>query len=490
MTWHAPSGHGTSVDGQQVDVAIVGAGIAGLTLGSLLRTGGLSVAVLEQAPRAGGTIQTSAVDGFLLERGANSTLATPELLNLTASLGLADELLPASPAAKKRYLVTDRNAQQQLVLAAAPTSISAAIRSPLLSAPAKLRVFREPFVRRGSGSDETVAEFFSRRFGPEVSERIVAAVLSGIWAGDIGRLSARCAVRKAWEAEQEFGSVLLGLMRRKKTAPQQAGGLRGSISLRRGMESLPVRIAEQFRAEELQLGTTVEAIVPGDDGRIDLRLIRQSGAADRPADLIRARQVVITGSASQSAELLRHVAPALARTIENIPYAPVGLLYITAPLSAIEHPLDGFGLLVPPCFGTALRGALFSSTLFPGRAPEGQALITCFTGGATCPQASDARDPLIQTRIVKELSPLLGFRNPPAILGAHSWPRAIPNFPLGHHTLQLAIDDLHQSDSRVAVLANWDRGISVADRVSEATKMSELLLQRLASGPASQRAVS
>lgn len=451
--------------GREVDVVIVGAGVAGLTLAFLLRRAELSVAVLEESGRIGGSIETVNAHGCLLEHGANSTLATPALLELIAELRLTEMTLPASQVAKNRYLVTDR-ASSSLSLVAAPRSLRAAIGSPLISSRAKLRALCEPFIRKSPSSDETVASLFRRRFGPEVSDRIVAAVLSGVWAGDTERLSARCAVRRAWEAEQASGSIMLGLMKQRRANPPAApAALKGSISFRGGMSTLPRALAAAIGADSILLNHRVEEFVEAESGHLDVRVLQ---AGETEYDIVRSSHVVVTTPAKSAAHLLRFAAPALARTIETLPYAPVGLLYLKIPREAVKHPLDGFGFLVPPMFHTALRGALFSSSLFPDRAPEDAALITCFVGGAPCPEASDVSQSAIQARVLDEITPLLGFRRPPEIVGAHAWQRAIPNYPLGHHTLQRAVDDLHEADCGVSILANWDRGISVADRISEA----------------------
>src|ERR1700722_7435548 len=140
-------------------VAIIGAGITGLTAAFYLKRKGVPVTVYEAGPRAGGVIQSVRRDGFLAESGPNTILETsPEISQLIRDLNLESRRLYTSPEAEARYVVRDRQ------VIAMPSSQLGIFTSKLLSAKAKFALLREPFLPpRRDGREETVAEFVTRR---------------------------------------------------------------------------------------------------------------------------------------------------------------------------------------------------------------------------------------------------------------------------------------------------------------------------------------
>ncbi|MDY0050166.1 MAG: protoporphyrinogen oxidase, partial [Halothiobacillaceae bacterium] len=144
----------------QTPVLVIGAGISGLATAYFLHRKGVPVRVLEAAPGVGGCVSTLRQDGWLIERGPNSTLDnTPALGELIRALGLEGAVLEANPLAKRRYVVRKG---KTLALPGSPLDF---LRTPLFSAMDKLRLLKEPFVGR-SEEDETLAAFVRRRLGP------------------------------------------------------------------------------------------------------------------------------------------------------------------------------------------------------------------------------------------------------------------------------------------------------------------------------------
>src|ERR1700723_1338933 len=167
-------------------VAVIGAGITGLTAAFYLKRQGIPVVVYEGASRAGGVIQSVRRDGFLAQYGPNTLLETsPKIGQLIRDVGLASRRLDTDPKAEARYVVRGRRP------VAMPASQLGIFTSPLLSAKAKLALVREPFVRpRRDGVEESIAEFVTRRLSREFLERMVDALVAGIYAGDPYKLSA------------------------------------------------------------------------------------------------------------------------------------------------------------------------------------------------------------------------------------------------------------------------------------------------------------
>ena len=439
------------------DTLIVGAGVSGLSCAWFLRQRGQRVRVLEAGPQAGGCLASSHDDGFLIEGGPNSTLMRNGALGeLVRDLGLDAELLEANAAAKRRYVV--KNGQ----LVALPGSPPAFLASPLFSTGAKLRLLLEPFHRRAA-AEESIAQFVRRRLGPEFLDWAIDPFVSGVYAGDPERLSVRAAVAKIYALERDHGSLILGALARLRRAravgPMPVGRL---ISFRSGMQALARTLTERLGAA-LQCGAEVMAIERRGEGW----LVRTATAEHRAARL------VLSVPAYRAATLLEPLDAALAAELAAIHYPPVASVALGFAREQITHPLDGFGMLIPSRERRITLGALFSSTLFPGRAPDGQVLLTAFIGGARRPAVAALEEAAIAQQVLADLSPLLGIRGAPAFQRVRRWPRAIPQYELGH------LERLARIDSRLAKLpglqlrANWRDGISVADCVAQAQLLAE-----------------
>src|SRR5678815_5678704 len=124
-------------------VAIIGAGITGLTAAFYLRRKGIPVTVYETSGRVGGVIQSMRHDGYLAEFGPNTILdASPKISALIRDAGLESRRLDTDPRAEARYVVRYR---QPMRMPASPWTF---FTTRLFTTPAKLAVLREPFVPR------------------------------------------------------------------------------------------------------------------------------------------------------------------------------------------------------------------------------------------------------------------------------------------------------------------------------------------------------
>ena len=198
-------------------VAIIGAGLTGLTAAFSLKRNGIPATVYEVSGRAGGVIQSVRRDGFLAESGPNTLLETaPEISQLIRDLNLEARRQPTSPDAEARFVV--RNKQP----VAMPSSQLGIFTSKLLSIGTKLALLREPFIPpRRDGPEESVADFVSRRLNREFLDRLVDALVAGIYAGDPHKLSVQHALPRLAQLETKYGSLIKGQFRsareRKKT---------------------------------------------------------------------------------------------------------------------------------------------------------------------------------------------------------------------------------------------------------------------------------
>jgi len=432
----------------EVEVAVVGAGAAGLAAALELRARGADVALLEAGDAPGGVMRSERAQGFLFERGPNAFQVKPAALAFLRRHGLEGALVPAAPEARLRSLLRDGR------LVPVPTGIAAALTTPLLSPRGKLRALAEPFVRRGDPTGESVAGFVSRRLGEETLERLVAPFLVGVYAGDETRLGAEAVFPPLVAFERARGSIVRGALAAALVRARPRG-LRGSWSTAEGLGGLARALAVGL-GERLVLRTRVAALARDGAG---FRLELERGA-------LRARALVLALPAYGAAELLRPLDADLADGLASIEYAPLVSMPVAADPAAAREPIRGFGFLVPRSEGLELLGALFMSRVFPGRAPAGRELVHCMIGGARWPGAVDAPDDLLLARVTRGLEAALGLQEAPAPVAIIRWPRAVPQPGPEHPRLVARLRDLASRTGPLQLAGSYLSGVSVADTLA------------------------
>lgn len=441
----------------RLDAVVVGAGISGLAAAFTLARNGAKVAVLEAAGRVGGVVETRREGGFRFELGPNTVLdGDPAVGRILAESGLATERIIASPEAKRRYI------WQGGRLVPLPAGPGGFLTTRLFPLGAKLRLLREPWIGRPpAGAEESIARFVRRRLGQAFLDRAVGPFVSGVWAGDPERLSVRWAIPKIAALESEHGSLIRGaLARRKGAAPR--GGM---ISFPEGLEELPRRLAREVG--DVRTGVACTRVARAGDG---FRVETAAGA-------LASRRVVLAVPADAAARLLAEATNGRSLALADVPYAAVAVVGLGFRRADVAHPLDGFGFLAPRQEGLRLLGCLFTSSLFPGRAPEGHVALAAFLGGRTDPEAVAKTDDRILAIVGHELRRALGVRDEPVAAVVRRWPRAIPQYELGHGRFVELVQGIEAELPGLAIAGNFTGGVSVPDCLARGIAAGERLLR-------------
>lgn len=425
--------------------------------------------VFERSPRAGGVITTERTDGWLIEAGPNSLLSgEPALERLIEELGLQAGRIPANPAAAKRFIL--RRGQ----LHPAPLSPPALLASSLFSPLGKLAMLRDLVARpRLRTSDISLADFVRAHFGREFVDYALNPFVTGVYAGNPARLSARYAFPKLWEMEQKSGSLLRAQMAAAK-ARRAAGAAAPTIfSFRCGLGTLIESLANALPPGAITLSADLEAIVPASS----------SSASDRKWSIV---WHDAAGTHTQSFDSLVLALPAHAlaslrigslgerplAALQTMEHPPVASLFLGYRREQVAHPLDGFGLLVPAIEKRKLLGALFSSTLFPERAPAGHVALTVLVGGTRHPELAALSMADLVSAVQPELSELLGVSGDPQFVRHNAWPRAIPQYNLGHEQFLAAIAATEKAHPALFIGGPARDGISVPACISSGERLA------------------
>lgn len=466
-----------------VDVVVVGSGVSGSCLAfHLARNHGVeNVLMCERNPEVGGNcVSKSDDEGFVWEEGPNSFQPTPGVVQTVHELGLNDELVLAN-GALPRFVFWEG------VLHALPTNLPGDLFTfNLLSWPGRLRAafgavgLIDP--APAAPYEESVREFVTRHLGAEAFERIIDPFVSGVYAGDPDELAMRAALKKIHRLEGlgDFGPGLVsGAVNRFKeiAAEKQAnppnpawrtykGGELGSF--RKGLQTLPRAIGDFLGEDRVRTGWSVEKVAKDGDHYVC------TFNTPEGAQAVKAKSVVLTSPTRVTCKVAADLVPAAAQ-LEEVYSPPVASVTMAYPKSSFkvvpggseQEPLRGFGHLLPRKMNIRSLGTIWSSSLFPGRAPEGYELLLTYIGGARDKGIVDLTEDELYAQVDADNHQILLKPDAPPgkPIGCRVWQQAIPQYRRGHLDI---LEALAEDEAKVPGLflgGNYRTGVAFGDCV-------------------------
>jgi len=448
-------------------IAILGGGITGLSAAYRLSQEGHVVRVFEKESSIGGSIKTEIAQGWLIEKGPNSLQETPELKALIEELGLNSERIEASTTAKKRFLV------KRSKLEAVPMGPGSFFKTSLFSASAKFRIFKELlFKKKNRTGDVSLATFVRDHFGSEILDQAVQPLISGIYAGDPELLSVTHAFPKLLEFEKETGSLIRGMIRsgKKKEGKKTVAKL---ISFKSGLYTLPHTLAAKLPSGSIEVEASVIRI--SRDTSWSLTYTQAGLEKTENFDFIIS---ALPASALSALNFTALDKKPLA-VLSTIKHPAVSSLFLGFNRSAIKHPLDGFGALIPSKEKKNALGILFSSSLFEGRAPKDCAALTVMVGGSLNSDLALKPTEVILDKVMPELRELLQVSESPLFIRHTAWPKAIAQYNLGYEAIRDAISSTEADYPGFFVGGQLRDGISVPDCIQSGFKLAQKVQSQL-----------
>jgi oxygen-dependent protoporphyrinogen oxidase len=468
-------------------IVVIGGGIAGLSAAyylqkySLATGNSIQVTVLEADSHWGGKILTERVEGFVIEGGPDTFLASkPWGVALCKELDLDGRLHGTNQYQKNTY-VLHRGRLQPLPDGLAmmiPTNIQAILRSGLLTFPQKARMGLDYLIPpRALDGDESLGSFVSRRLGRAAYENLIEPLMSGIYAGDGDALSLESTFPYLRDLETTYGSLARGALEmRRKLRPKITNDGKSVSGWRSAFLTPTTGLAELVEAlvtylvkngVDLRLNTPAERLKRGAKG---FMVEVEGGSPLEP------EAVILAAPAYASGTLLASFDPLLAKVLQSIPYVSTATVTLAYRLADLPRPLDGYGYVIPRREGRRALACTWTSTKFPHRAPPDCALLRVFIGRAGQENDIPWDEASLLELAREELALTLGITADPLLARVFFWEKAMPQYNLGHPEKLAQIDAILQTYPGLALAGNGYRGIGIPDCIHSGELAAEKIL--------------
>ena len=467
-------------------VAIIGAGITGLTAAFYLKRKGVAVTVYEGSNRVGGVIQSIRKDGYLAEFGPNTLLETsPKISQLVRDAGLQSCRLDPDPKAGARFVVRYKRPIEM------PGSPSGFLTTNLFTLKAKLAVLREPFISpRRDGVEESIGQFVVRRFNQEFLDNAIDALVAGIYAGDPQKLSVSHAFPRLKALEYNYGSMIKGQIfgaRERKKRGEVAKDRALKFSFDEGLQVLPDTLAAQL-GDSVKLNTPVTKLTRGSDGwrvttstsEVQHSAVIYCGTAHKLAEL--SIEIGRVGSplpdaasvaTSDAHGVARPTNPLDLSSFSAIRHPPVASVVLGFRREDVAHSCNGFGMLIPKIEGFKILGTIFSSALFPNRAPAGHHTLTTYVGGERYPELASLPHDKLVSLVCDDLKILLGVRGQPTFQHVVVYPKAIPQYNVGYGRYKDLMTKIEADAPGLFLAGHFRDGVSLSDSIVSGINVAE-----------------
>jgi len=463
---------------------IIGGGISGLSTAWLLRDKArkagleLDLSLLEKETRVGGKIWSIREEGYTCEWGPNGFLdSKPQTLELCSAIGVQGNLHRSNDNARKRFIFSGGE------LHPLPEGGPSFLKSRLISWPGKLRLALEPtpFIAAApAGVDETLAAFGRRRLGKEALDKLIAPMVSGIFAGDPETMSLVSCFPRIAELEREYGGLIRAMVmlakKKKRDVAEgkvvsSAAGPGGVLtSFREGIQYLSDALLASLEGI-VKRGSAVVSVNKGQGGAYRVTC---ADGSEHEADL-----VIAASPAYAVADMLDGFDREISQVLRQIPYASMTVVCFGYERDRIAHPLDGFGYLIPKKEGRSTLGTLWDSSMFENRAPAGKVLLRSMMGGACFPEYVKLGDDEVVARVRRDLQATMGIEAEPSFVRVFRHPQAIPQYTVGHCQRLEALAGLLKAHPGLVLTGNSYRGIGLNDCVAAAQRASDEALELL-----------
>lgn len=460
-------------------VVVIGGGITGLTTAYYLQKTiqkeqlSCDVLLVEASHKLGGKFQTVYKDGFTIERGPDSFLERKmSAQELAVEVGLKEELVN-NTAGRAFVLANEKlHPMPKGAVMGIPTKIGPFITTDLFTIQGKMRAAADLVMPRSNVSgDQSLGRFFRRRLGDEVVENLVEPLLSGIYAGDIDRLSLMSTFPQFYHAEQKYRSLILGMKNTMPSAPPKTVSEKNQgifLTLKGGLESLVKAIEEKLETDSILKGTRVVSITENESQGYKLEL--------NNGNCLEADSVVIALPHFALADLFPD--NSVIQELKGMPATSVATVAMAFNAEDVDDHLDGTGFVVSRNSDYTITACTWTHKKWPHTTPEGKVLLRCYVGRAGEETVVDLSDEEIEKIVLADLKRTMNLTAKPNFSIVSRWKQSMPQYTVGHkERIDKIKSNFKENMPGVFIAGSSYEGLGIPDCIDQGKAAVEEVLQ-------------
>ncbi|SFJ51388.1 protoporphyrinogen oxidase [Thermoflavimicrobium dichotomicum] len=459
----------------EYQIVIIGGGITGLSAAYYLyktakeQKTSVHITLLEEQQRLGGKIWTERWNGFVMEKGPDSFLERKaSAKQLALDLGLEDQLVRNRTG--QAYILHKGKLHPipEGAVMGVPTQISPFIATRLFSISGKMRASLDLFLPRQSiEGDISVGEFFRRRLGNEVVDHLIEPLLSGIYAGNLDRLSLKATFPQFAQMEEKYRSLILG-MKKTRPAKKLPGEEKGQfLTLKNGLSTLVEAIGKELPPETIHLGCKIKEI-QRENHRYQL-------SCENGHTFLADAVIVTTPFPSLQKMMPSFTHP---QPVQSVPATSVATVILGFDSQDVQIPYEGTGFVVPRTENTTITACTWTNKKWPHTTPEGKILMRCYVGRSGDEAIVDEPDEIILQRVRQDLAKVMHIEKEPLFYRVTRWHRSMPQYTVGHADWVKQLEEtLHHHFPGLFFAGASYHGVGIPDCIDQGKRAVEEVLQ-------------
>ncbi|PYZ94125.1 protoporphyrinogen oxidase [Salipaludibacillus keqinensis] len=463
-------------------IAVIGGGMTGISAAFYLQEEikaqriDAEYVLYEANDRLGGRIQTDYTDGFIIEQGPDSFLARKtSMTELAKDIGMADELVDNASGA----FILHQNKlfpMPEGAVMGIPTQWLPFIKTGLFSPKGKARAAFDLVLPKTTeeGVDLSLGHFFRNRLGNEVVDHLIEPLLSGIYAGNIDRLSLQATFPQFQQMEAKYRSLILGM---KTSMAKNQGGQASSkepkgkkkgmfLTFQGGLQTMVDRVEEKLDDDSVKKNM---ALIKIEKESERYRLFFEDGSEDLVDRVLLTTPHQHASSVFQSETFMK--------PIKEIPATSVATVALAYPKEAIKKDIDGTGFVVSKKTNYSITACTWTHKKWKHSAPEGYALLRAYIGKAGDDKIVGEPDEVILDKVKQDLDHIMKIDGDPLFYRIKRWKESMPQYEVGHlERLKVVRQNLASKYPGVRLVGASYNGIGLPDCIDQAkTAVKELV---------------
>lgn len=421
-----------------IENLIIGAGISGLSTAFFLKRNNKQFLILDSQPKAGGKIKGQYIDGYRIEYGPNTVLFNNDpFKDIVKHLQLEKDLIYSNPQVKNRFIL------KKNIIYKIPTNISSFLSSKLLSFKGKISIFKDLFSKRDI-DDLPVENFIKLRFGSQIHDNLIEPFLTGVYASDTSKLSAKYSLKKLWQFQKESRSIILGLLKNSKIQKSSI------VYFSRGFDYFIDKLVN-FVKDNLLFSCKALSI----ERKNDFLIVNTECGKQ-----IKCKKLFISTESTQISKMIFDVS--LKEVLQKIKYNSIDVVHLGFEKKKTKFNFNGFGLLTRKKDKHNFLGVLYNSQIFSNVCFEKNELITVLVGGQNNPRIVKENPDEVLKIIKNDMKNL--FKISSFNFEKHfRWREAIPIYSINHDLVNKEIQKFHVNNPNIFINSNFIDGVSVSD---------------------------